>query len=134
MRLWIDCEFNDFQGPLISMAIVAEDGREWYESLGCDNPSPWVAANVMPIIGKEPVSREAMQSSLCKWLAQYEAIHVIADWPEDIAHFCQTLITGPGYRLATPALTLEIVRIDGGSEIPHNALADARGIREAMLR
>lgn len=133
MKLWIDCEFNEFGGELISLALVDENGREWYESLGCDKPGEWVAEHVMPIIGKEPVSRDFFQFSLCNWLAVYESVHVIADWPEDIAHFCQCLITGPGRRLGTPRLTMEVVRIDATSTLPHNALADAHGIRAAML-
>lgn len=133
MRLWIDCEWNGFGGDLISMAIVAEDGREWYASLGCEKPEPWVAENVMPVIGVEPVDRVEFQTSLRLWLSSFESIHLIADWPEDIAHFCKALITGPGYRLGTPPLTMEVRRIDAPSKLPHNALADARGIRDAIL-
>lgn len=131
-RLWIDCEFNEFKGALISMALVDAQGREWYEVVECDNLGPWVSQNVVPILGKAPTSYQEMQASLHRFLAQYAAIHVIADWPEDIKHFCDALITGPGYRLDTPPLTLEVVRIDAPSEQPHNALADARGIRDAM--
>lgn len=132
MRIWIDCEFNEFQGELISLALVDEQGREFYESLGCDNPGAWVAQHVMPIIGKDAISRPVLQDRLQRFLSDYDRVHIIADWPEDIAHFCQTLITGPGFRLDTPPLTMEVVRIDASSEIPHNALADARGIRAAM--
>jgi hypothetical protein len=28
MKLWIDTEFNEFGGDLISMALVADDGQE----------------------------------------------------------------------------------------------------------
>lgn len=129
MRMWIDCEFNSFQGELISMALVAADGREWYESLGCDDPHPWVAENVMPVIGKPPILHERMQASLQQWLGHFDALHIVADWPEDIAHFCQFLITGPGMRLDTPPLTMEVRRdLDAHSKVPHNALEDARGI------
>ena len=133
MRLFLDCEYNDFKGALISMALVSEDGREWYASLGCEHPSEWVAKNVMPILGIDPMPLVHFQISLRQWLAQFESIHVVADWPEDIAHFCNALITSPGYRLDTPPLTMEVLRIDAGSELPHNALADARGIRAAMV-
>ena len=133
MRLFLDCEFNEFKGALISMALVAEDGREWYEVVPCEKPGAWVAENVMPILGKDPVSMESMQRSLALWLAQFGSVHVVADWPEDIAHFCQVLITGPGWRLDTPPLTMEIVRIDAGSVTPHNALSDARGIRDFII-
>lgn len=133
MKIWIDCEFNEFKGELISLALVDENGREFYESLGCDNPGAWVAQHVMPIIGKEPVDKSIFQMRLAIYLAAYDAVHVIADWPEDIAHFCESLITGPGYRLDTPPLTMEVVRIDAASALPHNALADAHGIRAAMV-
>lgn len=133
MRLWIDCEYNEFRGALISMALVDEAGVAFYEAVPCANPGAWVAANVIPILGKAPVSPDEFRMHLCQYLAQYDEIHVIADWPEDIAHFCQALITGPGLRMPTPPMTLEVVRIDAQSELPHNALADARGIRRAMM-
>lgn len=108
MNLYLDCEFNEFRGALISMALVAEDGREWYEVVHCENPGAWVAQNVIPILGKPAVSVPAMQSSLHFWLSQFASVHVVADWPEDIAHFCTSLITGPGTRIDTPPLTMEV--------------------------
>ena len=133
MRLFLDCEFNEFRGALISMALVDENGREWYEVVPCDNPGSWVSDHVMPILGRGPISVPLMQASLSAWLALYDSIHVVADWPEDISHFCNALITGPGMRLNTPPLTMEVLRIDAASEVPHNALHDARGIRAAVL-
>lgn len=133
MRLFLDCEFNELQGDLISMALVDENGREWYEVVPCENPGAWVAVNVMPILGRGPVSVPLMQASLSAWLSMYDSVHVVADWPEDIAHFCKALITGPGMRINTPALTMEVLRIDATSDMPHNALADARGIRAHIL-
>jgi hypothetical protein len=38
MKLWIDTEFNEYRGELISLALVAEDGREWYGVRYCDAP------------------------------------------------------------------------------------------------
>lgn len=133
MKLFLDCEFNEFRGALISMALVDENGREWYEVVPCENPGPWVAEHVIPILGRGPVSLPFMQASLGAWLSVYESIHIVADWPEDIAHFCTALITGPGMRLDTPPLTMEVLRIDATSEMPHNALADARGIRAHIM-
>ncbi|WP_312800030.1 hypothetical protein [Pseudomonas sp.] len=134
MNLYVDCEFNSFKGALISMALVDEYGSEWYEVLGCDNPDPWVAEHVMPILNKDPVSMTEFQSSLAGFLSQYRNIHIIADWPEDIAHFCESLITGPGYRLNTPPLTMEVRRdLDAESALPHNALEDAKAIRKLAL-
>lgn len=134
MNIYIDCEFNEFRGELISMALVDEAGREFYEVLPCAKPGAWVAEHVMPILGKPSVTFGQFQLSLCQWLCVYDSIHIIADWPEDITHFCQSLIAGPGMRINTPPLTMEVRRdLDAVSELPHNALADARAIRALAL-
>jgi hypothetical protein len=133
MKIWIDCEWNDFKGELISMALVAEDGSEWYEVLECANPSPWIAKHVMSVTQKDPISKARMQSSLSKYLAKYPTAHIISDWPEDIERFCALLITGPGKMLGLrqARLTLEInFNLNSNdSKIPHQALADARSMK-----
>lgn len=134
MKLWIDCEYNSFQGELISMALVDENGAFWYKSLGCENPHEWVAKNVMPVIGIEKSEKKETQRSLRDFLCKYEKIHVIADWPEDIAYFCNFLIWGAGLRIDTPPLTMEIRRdLDAVSDITHNALSDALSIRKKYI-
>ena len=134
MNIYIDCEFNEFRGEMISMALVDEAGREFYEVLPCEKPGAWVAEHVMPILGRRPVQFRTFQRRLCQWLSAYDAIHVIADWPEDIKHFCESLIAGPGMRIDTPPLTMEVRRdLAAESELPHNALADARAIRLLAL-
>ena len=130
VNLYIDCEWNSFGGELISMAICSECGLEFYEVLHCNDPHPWVAENVIPVLDKDPVPKVILQTMLEDFLHQFESVHVVADWPEDIAHFMNTLITGPGERLRTPPLTAEVMRIDAASEVPHNALYDARAIRK----
>lgn len=133
-NIYIDCEFNGFGGELISMALVAEDGEEFYEVLTCkDYITPWVAQHVMPILNKEAVSLSVFQTKLQQFLHHYTAVHIIADWPDDIKYFCQALITGPGTRINTPALTMEIARIETDSKLPHNALEDARANAEFMM-
>lgn len=131
MKLWIDCEFNGFRGDLISMALIDENGRFWYEVLPCDSPCAWVGENVMTVLCKAPTSLAAMQSSLQEFLNPYQAIHLVADWPEDLMHFCRVLITGPGQRIDTPPTTMEIRRDLSSlqSEVPHNALADAVALK-----
>jgi len=130
MRLYIDGEWNSYKGDLISMALVAEDGREWYEVLECRNPDPWVAEHVMPKLDKQPVTLDMMRESLRVFLEQFKTVEIIADWPEDIERFCGLLIYGPGLRIATPPLVM-VVRRDlnsGASLKPHQALADARAM------
>lgn len=136
MNIYIDTEFNDFEGKLISMALVAADGEEFYEVLECKDPSSWVAENVMPYLEKEPVTMEIFQEKLQDFIYQYEHIHIIADWPEDIKHFCESLITGPGLCLNYPKLTMESCRFlsSAASKVPHNALHDARAVAEQHIK
>lgn len=135
MKLWIDTEFNDFKGALISIALVDENMRTFYRALECADPAPWVADNVMPVLDTPAVPLSQLQDELQTFLSVYSEMHLIADWPEDIAHFCNVLITGPGMRLRTPPLTMEVRRdLDSSaSAIPHNALADALAVRRAHL-
>ena len=57
MKLFIDTEFNGFGGELISMAIVAEDGREWYGILPvADKLVEWVEEHVRPVLDIEGFS------------------------------------------------------------------------------
>jgi len=132
MRIFIDGEWNSYGGELISLALVAADGRTFYEVIGCDNPDPWVAENVMPKLGKPSITLQELQKQLNLFLRQFEfdSVHIIADWPEDIMWFCKVLITGPGTRLDTPPLTMEVLRVDTVSTNPHNALADATALRD----
>lgn len=140
MNIYIDTEFNGYRGELISMALVDEDGRSFYEVLDWRGFTviEWVAENVIPHLFKTPTtmltnapgSLADMQALLEWWLKDYDRVHLIADWPEDIEHFCHVLITGPGERINTPPLTMEVRRdLDTVSEIPHNALADVLAIR-----
>lgn len=135
MKLYIDTEFNEFQGQLISMALVAENHEEFYEVLECENPGPWVAENVMPFLEKSPVPKEVFQYKLQQFLNQFDKLHIIADWPEDLKHFCDALVIGPGISLNYPDFILEC-RKDLSSEnskVLHNALHDARAIADQDL-
>ena len=119
------------------MALGADSGDEWYEVLPCARPGEWVAEHVMPVLGKAPLyDMEDLSVSLRDWLARFDAVHIVADWPEDIAWFCRALITGPGQRIPTPCLTMEIRRdlpdTEKCSAVPHNALEDARGLSRAL--
>jgi hypothetical protein len=113
------------------MALVDEGGRHWYKAVPLYEPlHPWVAENVVPVIGNAVcLERPEFSASLAGFLRAYDAVHLIADWPEDIKFFCEALITGPGQRIGTPPLAIEIRRdLDAESSVPHNALADAQAI------
>lgn len=127
MKVFIDCEFNSHGGELISMALVAEDGQEFYEVLGCANPHPWVREHVMPFLLKNDVSRSTFVSKLWAFVSKFDHIELIADWPEDIRYFCEAIITSPGEMIPMKGFTAVYMRgLHGDSTLPHNALHDAR--------
>lgn len=139
VRLWIDTEFNEFRGELISIAIVDEQGREFYEVLPPPlvGYGPWVAQHVVPFLNKPAIIIAELQAKLHAFLAPYKCAHLIADWPEDIEHFLRALIVAPGQRIGPDRWTMEVRRdlpnTADTSLIPHNALEDARALRLSHL-
>lgn len=128
MRLFLDTEFNEHNGELISMALVGKN-REFYEVVEFfDRPGPWVKDNVIPVLNKPAIPRSEFQKILAIFLRQFDEVEIIADWPADVMYFCEVLITAPGQALKTPPLTFRIIDCKYESEVPHNALWDARAI------
>ena len=146
MRYFLDTEFNGFGGALLSIALVPEDGTEFYATLSCDEDIlPWVERNVTPYLDHVPVglvsprvSRSDAAAELAHYLAVDPAPVIVADWPEDIAQFCNLLMTGPGEMVPVPRLTFDLVPLGGfstaaNSAVPHNALHDARALKDHVL-
>lgn len=130
MNLFLDCEFNGFNGALISMALVDEKSTCFYEVLECTTPIKWVAEHVIPRLNKTPIQLTEFQSKLKTFLFNYDKIHIIADWPEDISLFLNSLIVSPGRHIVTPMLTMALWKPEQNhrlidSQQPHNALSDA---------
>ena len=138
MRLFLDTEFNGFGGALISMALVPEDSttREFYKELEMrEQLEPWVRDNVVPHLILVPSSYNEFQQSLAQYLRELGECTIIADWPDDIRYFCEALITGPGEMISfkhTIKFELDL-GINYESLVPHNALHDARAIKEFYL-
>ena len=130
MNIYIDCEFNEFGVELITMALVTKDNNIFYERLDCSKYTPWVEQYVAPHIKDMKIlSLNEFQNKLEKYLSQFKKINIIADWPDDISYFCKALITSNiGTRINTPPLSIEILRLDSESKIPHNALEDAKAL------
>ena len=147
MRYFLDTEYNGFGGQLLSLALVPEDGsEEFYVTLECDSPlDPWVERHVVPYLDMVPdplqgprLPRRAAAEALANWLAPDESPDIVADWPEDLAQFAMLLVTGPGLMLPVPPLSLHFVPLHGfstaaNSVVPHNALHDARSLRDHVM-
>ena len=136
MRYYLDAEFNGFGGDLISIALVpeADDLPPFYEAVQCCDPTPWVAAHVLPALATEPVAYTAMQDAFADYLAADPHPVLVADWPEDIAHAARLLATGDGRRLIVSAVSFELAEVVSFSSaelshVPHNAYHDAVALR-----
>jgi hypothetical protein len=141
MRFFLDTEFNGFGGKLMSMALVPENlnAPEFYCEIEVkDQLDPWVQVNVAPHMFLVPASYSEFQLSFSRYLLniEYDEIIIVADWPDDIRYFCEATITGPGERILMPTnIKFELdFGIEYESLVPHNALHDARAIRDFYMK
>jgi hypothetical protein len=133
MKIYLDTEFNGFAGELISMAMVAEDGKEWYETLiPTTRYTDWVQANVFPVLGKDGIFLSEFRASFLKFIRWFDRPTVICDWYSDAIHFFK-LFDGPTFEKSTSFEgAFCVVRTPPGepkSLVPHNALEDARALK-----
>lgn len=150
MIYWYDCEFleNGSTIDLISIGIVAEDGREYYAVSRDANwtnimADKWLMANVVPSLPpasdpawkhREQIAAEVLEfltfdkkPKLWAWYSAYDHVVLCQLWgkmidlPEGIPMFTHDLraMMGTGQAMKLPK------QPDGH----HNALADARHLR-----
>ena len=146
MRYFLDTEYNGWGGALLSLALVPDHGEELYLTLDWDVAlEQWVERNVVPYLDMVPenlvsprLSRADAARAIAHYLAGDDNPLILADWPEDIALFNSLLLTGPGTMVEVPPLTFQFVPLAGfstaaNSKVPHNALHDARALRDHVL-
>ena len=146
MRYFLDTEYNGIGGALLSLALVPEDGDELYLTLTVSDPLvEWVDRHVAPYLDHVPdrhscprLSRKDAAHALERYLHGDEDPLIVADWPEDIAQFCNLMITGPGDMIELRHLTFRLMPLSNfstaaNSKVPHNALHDARALRDHLL-
>jgi hypothetical protein len=146
LRYFLDTEYNGWGGALLSLALVPDDGEELYLTLGwrC-TLEPWVERNVIPYLDMVPdalVSPRMNRADAARMLTHYLAGDpdplIVADWPEDIAQINMLLVTGPGVMAEVPGLKFQFLPLSGfstaaNSKVPHNALHDARALRDHVV-
>lgn len=146
MRYFLDTEYNGVGGSLLSLALVPDDGDELYLTLQPqDPPVDWVERHVVPYLDSVPerlscprLSRADAADALERYLSNDGEPLIFADWPEDIAQFCNLMITGPGDMVELRHLTFRLVPMSNfstaaNSRVPHNALHDARALRDHVI-
>lgn len=152
-KFYLDTEFNGWGGDTISIGLAPADKSlpEFYYVLPLPTePTEWVAANVLtklaakgyegydyeageyPYAERGPVGRE-----LARFLHVYggEEVIIQAEWPEDFAHFNKLMLNGPGSSWNFPDITFKLKFLKGfnpadHAAVPHNALEDARALRD----
>ena len=146
--LFIDTEFDG--DTLLSMGLVAvfdadlENTWEFYEVIIVRDEvivDPWVKENVVPVFNKEPIFYPEFQEKLFTFLHRFKdnSFVLIADWPEDISHFCKALITEPGQMVNIPSFEMKVELIKSLdtarlSKVPHNALEDAKALKRELMQ
>jgi hypothetical protein len=144
VKFYLDCEFNGFDGELISLALVPADPRidPFYEVVQwSERPvSKWIRENVVPKLDKDPVDRETVARALARYLSTValqtgELPQIEADWPTDLVHFAQLFVLGPGMMVGVVDFDLRYRKYSDfktaeHSTRPHNALADAQALRD----
>lgn len=130
----------------MSLALVPDDGEDLYLTLDWDGAlEPWVERHVVPFLDMVPdslVSPRMSRADAARTIAHYLAGDpdplIVADWPEDIALLNALLVTGPGVMAEVPGLKFQFVPLIGfstaaNSKVPHNALHDARALRDHIV-
>ena len=144
MKYFLDTEFNEFGGELISLALVREDGESLYYVYPEPETGykPWVKENVVPILWSIPspmpgmayrLSRGSAASYIAAFLRYDPNPIIVTDWPDDIRYFCQELITGPGTMINIPQIQFAMFRVDSypttlPDAVQHNAYWDAKAL------
>jgi hypothetical protein len=145
MRVFVDTEFADFiDCDLISIALVADDGREFYgerSDFDMSICSQFVYAAVLPQLGQYPgrvFTRDELRAALLAWLDEFseESERMLCFDYGDWELLCDLLDEVPSGWLALnvgelldPHRMEEYYREHGGR---HHALSDARANRYAM--
>lgn len=139
MRLFLDCEFTQLSAvaKLISLALVAEDGREFYVELRdtwkFEDCSDFVKEIVLPQLwhgGYSLPTAEARMAVLSFLTTFNKEVEIVTDAPHfDWELFCDLVYEGGRWprivrNYPTDATTLEVIK--HGPSLPHHALMDAR--------
>jgi len=144
---FLDCEFNGFGGELISLALSSEAGELYLarteDELNALDAHDWVAEHVLPFLSLADARPRVLPLAMFgraiqEFLAIDPAPSVIADWPEDLMHLMQCLIISPGQMVRIPDLSLRLMHASAypsevTDAVQHNALWDARALRQAVL-
>ena len=152
MLIFLDTEFTNLNRPdLMSLALVAEDGREFYAERTDFYPeqcSDFVNETVLPLLGRVPgavCTRKELTDRVRDWLKQFEDLPIVVFDSEIDWHLLAVAMLGrphskppgdfarPLYLDSSIVTHPVFVQAQTGSYTPdwpmHHALADARALK-----
>lgn len=150
MKLFLDTEFSSLlkaESQLISIALVAEDGREFYAERPPDSYRTSCTRFVIEIVwpalwgARYEMSAAQLATALREWLQGFDFVEIVTDAPSWDFHFLRDALDEPqlGWppRVATRALYFTASDADimayfaQPGRVQHHALYDARALRLA---
>lgn len=144
MRFYLDTEFNGQRGELISLALVSEwstmaaTGQKFEHYFYAaqrikSQPTEWVREHVIPVLRTPILSRARFRDEFQSFVKSFAESEFICDWHADAEHFCQ-MLSGRDYQTSLDfPCAIRILKTPSGvpvSKLPHNALEDARALRD----
>lgn len=147
-RIYIDCEFDGHNGPLLSIALVKNDADSIHIETTSRALDSWVRANVVPLLGKHKAPKavrclpDDVGAVIRIFMRDCVSPVIIADSPVDIFRFCRAISTnihGGWESVDYPRMTFEVHNVDCyPTDLPgavqHNAWWDAMALRHKLTR
>ena len=145
-KFYIDCEFDGHGGPLLSLAVVSEDGTSGIHIRTTEDATdPWVIANVVPMMDSHNgcpsvVDIFAVGGIILTFIDEEQHPIIIADSPVDIGRFCEVISTdehGEWVSADYPLMTFEVHNVvcyptTLPGAVQHNAWWDAMALRHKL--
>lgn len=148
MRFFIDTEFVEDGKTidLLSIAIVCEDGREYYaepSEADRERAGPWVRQHVLPLLKGPVKSRKTISDEVLIFLRSGPTKAELWGWYSAYDHVALCQLWGPMVSLPNgiPMFTNDLrtfadneskrIALPPKPEISHHAIEDARWLRDA---
>lgn len=147
-RYFLDTEFDGHNGPLLSLALVRDDGESVHVRTTDRATDPWVIVNVEPLMDSHDagVFAEVPPDEVGITVASFFSLMrdnsptIIADSVVDIGRFCRALSTGMDGGWASvdyPLIRFEVHDVaayptDVPNAVQHNAWWDAVALGEKL--
>lgn len=146
MRYFVDCEFDGHNGPLLSMALVCQDGRSIHIRTDVEPINVWVRKNVLPLLDRHDASESAtvylnnVGSVVRDFIGEGSSPTIITDSLQDSRYFSQAVTTAsdggyapcPFERVIFEIHSIDCYPTSLEGAVQHNAWWDAMALKQAL--